>query len=328
MKLLIITQKVDKNDPILGFFHRWIEEFSKHCEKLSVICLQKGESHLPNNIKILSLGKEDGHSLLKYLWRFYKYIWRERNNYNTVFVHMNQEYVILGWGIWKLFGKKVHFWRNHRQGNSFTRLAVIMSNQVFCTSPQSFTAQFKKTKLMPVGIDPDLFKPDLTVNKRRRSILALGRISPVKRLEILIAVLLKFQKKNIDLTVTIVGSPISPLDKVYEQKLHKLADPLVRTGRLDFRPAVPHVQTPILYNQHEIYVNMTSPGSMDKTIFEAMACGVNTVVAYSESELIKKLGAYFLIDSKISQQIDENLSQTVRQNQALSLLIRQLSRCF
>ena len=60
MRLLIITQKVDKNDPILGFFHRWIEEFAKHCQSIIVICLQKGEYNLPKNIKILSLGKEKG----------------------------------------------------------------------------------------------------------------------------------------------------------------------------------------------------------------------------------------------------------------------------
>jgi hypothetical protein len=60
MKLLIITQKVDINDPILGFFHRWIEEFAKHCEKITVICLYKGTYNLPNNVKVLSLGKEEG----------------------------------------------------------------------------------------------------------------------------------------------------------------------------------------------------------------------------------------------------------------------------
>lgn len=34
MRLLIITQKVDENDAILGFFHGWIAEFAKHCEQL------------------------------------------------------------------------------------------------------------------------------------------------------------------------------------------------------------------------------------------------------------------------------------------------------
>ena len=62
MRLLILTQKVDINDNNLGFFHRWIEEFARHCESVIVVCLQKGEYHLPPNVKILSLGKEKKYS--------------------------------------------------------------------------------------------------------------------------------------------------------------------------------------------------------------------------------------------------------------------------
>ena len=40
MKLLIITQAIDENNPVMGFFVRWVEEFSKHCEKITVICSQ------------------------------------------------------------------------------------------------------------------------------------------------------------------------------------------------------------------------------------------------------------------------------------------------
>ncbi len=59
MKLLILTQKVDKNDPTLGFFHRWIEEFANHYENLTIICLEKGIYTLPKNVQVLSLGKEE-----------------------------------------------------------------------------------------------------------------------------------------------------------------------------------------------------------------------------------------------------------------------------
>ena len=102
MKLLIITQKVDKQDAVLGFFHRWLLEFTKNFEKITVICLERGVFDLPHNAKVLSLGKEQGKSRVKYLWNFYKYIWSERKNYDTVFVHMNQEYVLLGAPIWKI----------------------------------------------------------------------------------------------------------------------------------------------------------------------------------------------------------------------------------
>ncbi|MCH8889170.1 hypothetical protein IID26_01965, partial [Patescibacteria group bacterium] len=79
MKLLLVTQKVDIDDPILGFFHRWIEEFAKQCEKVTVITLFEGKHNLPENVKVLSLGKESGAPRLKYVSRFFTYTWRERN---------------------------------------------------------------------------------------------------------------------------------------------------------------------------------------------------------------------------------------------------------
>jgi hypothetical protein len=105
MKLLIITQKINKNDPILGFFHGWVKEFSKHFDSIVAICLEKGEYDMPTNVKVLSLGKESGHSKVKYLLNFYKFIWQERNNYDAVFVHMNPVYVVLGGLLWKIIGE-------------------------------------------------------------------------------------------------------------------------------------------------------------------------------------------------------------------------------
>ena len=106
-KILIVTQKVNMKDPILGFFHRWIIEFAKHYSQVTVICLEQGRHDLPDNVKVLSLHKELGVSKLKYVWNFYKYIWQERKNYDLVFVHMNQEYILLGCIFWMIIGKRL-----------------------------------------------------------------------------------------------------------------------------------------------------------------------------------------------------------------------------
>ena len=107
MKLLIITQKVDKSDDLLGFMHSWILEFAKHCQMVTVICLYKGNFDLPSNVKVFSLGKEKGVSRVRYMLNFFRYIISERNNYDSVFVHMNQVYVVLGGFFWKLMRKKI-----------------------------------------------------------------------------------------------------------------------------------------------------------------------------------------------------------------------------
>jgi len=273
MRLLILTQKVAKNDPVLGFFHRWIKEFAKNFEKVTVICLEKGGYSLPANVSVLSLGKEDTmiyHSVLRrlyYICRFYKYIWQERKNYDAVFVHMNQEYILLGWKFWKLWGKKIYLWRNHAKGNILTDLAVLLSHKVFCTSPSSYTARFKKTKLMPVGIDTEFFKPDPAVLRRPNSILFLGRIAPVKKvLEFIDWV------KSTAYTATIAGPILSEDRKYGEEVKRKLNDKIKLIG------PVSQAEARKLYQSHETYANFTPAGSMDKTVFEAAASGAKLEV--------------------------------------------------
>ena len=61
MRLLICTQAVDRDDPALGFFHRWIEGFAAHADKVIIICLRKGNYELPKHVEVIALGEK---------WRF------------------------------------------------------------------------------------------------------------------------------------------------------------------------------------------------------------------------------------------------------------------
>jgi glycosyltransferase involved in cell wall biosynthesis len=279
MRLLIITQKVDKKDPVLGFFHSWIIELSKSCESLIVICLEKGEFSLPNNVKVLSLGKEERQSRLQYLIHFYWYIQHERNNYDQVFVHMNQQYVILAGWLWKLWSKRILFWRNHPYGSLMTRLAVWCSDKVFCTSEHSFTARFKKTVIMPAGIDTDLFKPqDNPVGIK--PILYLGRISSIKNVHILIGAMNILHKKSPGLKLDIFGDKIDyPEEQKYYDELRKDSSNLQKEGVVSFCGSVTNEQAVSVYNSHSVLVNLTGRGSFDKVVLEMMSCGKPVLVS-------------------------------------------------
>jgi glycosyltransferase involved in cell wall biosynthesis len=279
MRFLILTQKVDKSDPVLGFFHRWIEEFAKRCERVTVICLEKGEYALPPNVSVYSLGKEEGNGKLGYILNFYTYIWRLRKEYDRVFVHMNQEYVILGGKLWKLWGKKIWLWRNHAKGGLVTRSAVWLSDRVFCTSPDSYTAKFKKTELMPVGIDTDFFFPDPAVPREPQSILFLGRIAPVKRV-------LEFVDwlKGQDFKLATIAGGTRPEDRGYEEEVRRKIEGYGLEHKIRWVGPVGREEARRLYRTHEVYVNFTPPGSFDKTIFEAAACGARLVTKNPEAE--------------------------------------------
>lgn len=113
MKVLFIAEKIDKNDEIWGYLHGHLLDLAPQCEKLSIICLEKKDHNLPPSVKILSLGKEGSTSRWKYVINFYKFIWRERVNYDFVFVYREPLWVVLGGPIWRLLGKRIVLWYNH-----------------------------------------------------------------------------------------------------------------------------------------------------------------------------------------------------------------------
>lgn len=323
MKLLIITQKIDINDDILGFFHGWVEEFAKHCESVIVICLQKGEYKMPENVKIFSLGKEKGKSKLKYIFNFYKYIWQERKNYGTVFVHMNQEYVLLGWFLWKALGKKIAFWRNHYAGNLFTRAAMMFSDNIFCTSKYSFTAKSKKTILMPVGINTDLFKKKNNSARKNNSILFLARISPVKKPHLVIEALRHVRDKGKDFTADFYGSPL-PQDVSYLNSLKEKVNDYQLSDCISFKKGISNKETPRVYNTYEIFINPSPSGMYDKTIFEAMAC--ESLVLTSNINLKGKIDEKFLFmendEKHLAEQLIHLLDVSPKEKEELGKILR------
>jgi glycosyltransferase involved in cell wall biosynthesis len=281
MNLLFITQKLDKNDDLLGVYHEWIRDFAEKFNCIIIICLQKAIYDLPDNVRVFSLGKEKRESRIAYLKNFYRYIWKLRKDYDIVFVHMNSEYVILGGLFWKLWAKKIFLWYNHKIGGIKVLLAIFIASRVFYTSPFAFSARFEKSEMMPVGIDTNKFKANRAVPRVRRSILSLGRISPVKNIDILLEALERLDKEGVGFIAHIYGD-YPERDKIYYQKIRQLAKPLEKKGKVIFHKGVPNCKTPEIYSQNEIFVNLTQSGSFDKTIIEAMACA-NLVLASNKS---------------------------------------------
>lgn len=347
LRLLILTQKVDKNDDALGFFHSWVTEFAKHCETVTVICLGKGEYDLPENVKVLSLGKKNQEknavslilAKIRYIARFYFSIVRERRNYDIVFVHMNQEYVLLGGVLWKFLGKKVTMWRNHYAGNFLTRIAMMFCNKVFCTSKYSYTARSKKTVLMPVGIDTELFKKEDGTARKPNSILFLARIAPSKKAHLLIEALRILQKEGVLFTADFYGNSI-PKDTPYLESLKEKVKEYSLQNRVTFEKGIPNSETPRVYRAYAVFVNASPNGMYDKTIFEAMACEnlvlssnlnlkgkIENIFLFKEDDednLAQKLKALLSLDMETRDKYGKILRTFVIKEQSLSLLAHRL----
>lgn len=339
MRLLILTQKVDRNDDVLGFMHGWINEFAKKCEKITVICLKKGEVSLPANVKVLSLGKETVESRVKYLVNFYKYIFQERKNYDAVFVHMNPEYVVLGGLFWKLWKKKIALWYVHRAVNLRLRVANALTHKIFTVSPDSIKIVSDKIVALGHGVGTEKFKNLNVQLKAPNSILYLGRISAIKNVDVLIEAAILLDKQNKNFILNIVGEP-GEKDKRYFEKIKKLAQSLELKGKIKFLGKIPNYMTPVVYNQNEVLVNLSPSGLFDKTILEAMACERLVLVCndsfkavlpkefiFKESDindLADKINFVFNLSEEEKKEYGKKFRQYVFENHNLENLIEKI----
>ena len=341
--LLICTQIMDRQDSILGFFCRWVACLAERFERVNVICLKKGTFDLPSNTFVHGLGKEssNGNKFFKkivFMARFYYHAWRLRKEYDVVFVHMNEEYALLGGILWFLLGKKVFMWRNHFKGTFLTDIASVFCHTIFCTSRFSYTARYKKTILMPVGVDEDSYKINESIARVPRSVLYLGRISRSKRPELLIRALAEIARREIDFSATFVGGAVDA-EPNYPNQMRDLAKSLGIAERVIFTGAVPNTETYRYYRSHEIFVNCSPSGMFDKTIFKAAGCGCLTLASSRDfAELVghdfffpdndlpgltNKLAEFLAISSKERDCLLNALQEPIKRN-SLKILIERL----
>ncbi len=293
MRLLIITQKVDRKDPILGFFHSWIVLFAKHVTQLHVICLEEGEHDFPDNVTVHSLGKEKRQSRIQYASRFYRHIWQLRNEYDSVFVHMNQVYVILGGLLWRVWGKRIGLWYLHKKVSLSLRIAEKLVDVIFTASEKSFRLPSRKVQIVGHGIDTEYFVPQ---SKERGSstqtILTAGRIAPVKNIHLLLEAFLILREAGRDVRLHIVGVPVTDGDAIYAEELMEWVRAHNMEDVVSFVGARANHEMRDFYYSGDIFVNLSDTGSVDKVVLEAMACAMHVVTTNEAFENILPLGTY------------------------------------
>ena len=94
MRLLFITQTLDRQDAVLGFVPRWIDGLAARVERVRVIALSIGDlSGLASNVDVRVVGRKG--TLLRYL-RFRAFL-REafvKDHFDTLLAHMIPRYSI------------------------------------------------------------------------------------------------------------------------------------------------------------------------------------------------------------------------------------------
>ena len=342
MRLLMITRKVDKNDPLAGFVYNWVLKIGQAVDELRVIAWQKGDiSDLPENIKVFNLTKK---SKIGRIMEFKKLVFKNIRKIDGLFCHMNPEYTILAAPIAKLFSRKVVSWYAHKAVNWKLYLVNLLTDKILTASEESCRLKNrKKIEVAGHGINVDKFKVQsskLKVKNSKFKILSIGRISPIKDYETLIKavdILVKDSPPAGGLEVQIIGGPGLKEHKTYFKNLKKMVSGNNLGNYIKFIGPVPHREIQFYYENCDLFINLSQTGSVDKSVLEAMACEkivltsneafvniLNNNLMVEENNpkfLTEKIKWVMNLDKEAKKQIQEKLRAEVVKNHNLDNLV-------
>jgi glycosyltransferase involved in cell wall biosynthesis len=176
-------------------------------------------------------------------------------------------------------------------------------------------------------------------------VVSVGRIAPVKRIEVLIDAV-ELLREEAKFALKIIGEA-APIDRDYAQRLCEAVSARKLDDQIAFAGAVNHAQVVGEYQAADVMVNTSRTGSIDKAVLEAMACGLPVITSneafqsmllpwgdllYVPPDAPEKLADRLRRLQKMSLEeraaLGDHLRQLVIKEHSLARLIRQLIAIF
>ncbi len=343
MRLLIFISKFDTEDDLRGFFPRRVEELNKLGVFVTVLTQELGSFNTHHLLDVRVINKNVHSRKFKRLWLVIRETYRLRSQFESILVMMAPTWTVVFSLLSKFLRKKTFLWYAVWKGNWKLRVAEALVDRIFCSVPGSFPFKSKKISVIGQGIDTEEFA--MNEGERPNSILALGRLSRVKKLEVLFRAVALLKKESPELTprlrINVVGAPISAADRIYEDDLGRLTAQLEISDLVQWYGKIPHSKVSDFYKASDLWVNLTPTGSFDKTILEAMSSGCITLFSNqlvqigelskqltfaenSEQELAEKLRYFLKMDTQSKQKVRNRLREYVKQNHSIETWSRRL----
>lgn len=264
MNLLVFTLAVDETHATLGFAVRILRALAARYESIDVITMYAGPYDLPSNVRVRPVGR--GPRPLR-LINFYRHVFtvlRERR-IDVVFVHMIHLFGWLFWPIAKIKRIPTLMWYAHGAVSASLKLAHRAVDRVISSTPEGFRLPSKKVRFIGQAIDTAVFTPVTRSPSHALRIVTVGRLAESKQLGLLIDALQQWGRS--DWRLTIAGGATSAAEEEYAARVKREhPDPRVTwLGRLE-----PKTIAEVLH-QSDIFINLSTTGSLDKAIVEAMA---------------------------------------------------------
>ena len=331
MKLLVITQEIDEEGDVLGFFVDWMGELSKHFEKVEIVHLRGEGAKMPDNVTLHKISGNRAEKVVKLNEIVLK------TKPDRILAHMCPEFVISIYPNTAL--KRIPIIMFYAHGSTSPKLSLVekMCKKVLTTTESGFRIKSKKKVVIHQGIDSEKF-----YSSGGKYILDAARISKVKKHDLIISAFSEISKRHPELALKIVGA--DPTEKKETMgDLENLVKKLGLEDEVELSGKIPNKEMPEVYAECALFVSASETGSLDKTGLEAMASGKPVLVcneAFDEilsgferecvfekgntKELAEKM-EWFLDNPEKAKEIGAALRKRVEKQHSMQDLMRRVA---
>ncbi|MGQ4648734.1 glycosyltransferase [Lyngbya aestuarii] len=313
MYLLLFNLATDADDPILGFTTQWIVALSEQVKRIDVITMRVGRIEVPDNVRVYSVGKEKGYSEPRRAVEFYRVLNQllATERYDACFAHMMPLFAVMAAPLLRLRNIPMVLWYTHKSVTLMLRLATLVVKRVVTASPESFRISSSKVRVIGHGIDITKFIPSKQRNLSDQlfTTITVGRLSPIKKVEILIEAVAWLRKKKPDIAfcLNIVGGPLKEKDKTYEAKLKRLVEQYRLQNIVFFTGSIPFGGVVSFYQKANCFVSMSETGSVDKAVLEAMSCEIPVITNAAFTKVLGENLAKTWVIERDAKQLSDRL---------------------
>lgn len=269
--LLFITQRVDPDDPVLAATIPKLRALAARVDELSVLAQRAVPGALPDQVRVRTF---DTPTRLGRGLRFEGALASElRRRPDAVVAHMIPLYAILAAPLARPLGVRVVLWYTHWNAHPLLRVAARSSNVITSVDRRSFPLDSAKVRAIGHGIDLGDFPcraPGTSPNGSLR-MLALGRYSPAKGLDVVLRGVKRAVDEGLDVRLTAHGSAGNALEQDHRNELERLVRELALEDRVSLGPPVRRTEVPALFGEADVLVNNMRAGAPDKVVYEAAA---------------------------------------------------------
>ena len=266
-KVVFITQQVDPGHPALAATVPKIRALAELVDEVVVLADGAVEGVLPENCRVQAFRAP--YKALRGA-RFAAALARELPGLRggAVVAHMCPIYAVLAAPLVRPLRVPLVLWFTHWRTSRLLRAAERASTAVTSVDDRSFPFQSRKLRAIGHGIDLDEFPCSPPRRGPGLRLLALGRYSTAKGLDVAVAAV---PLAGDDVELHVHGPTLSDEERAHRAELEQVVSELGLEGRVTIGDAVPRAEIPALLSAHDALVNNMRAGAPDKVVYEAAA---------------------------------------------------------